>query len=115
MDRTEITASDYNESAGIIHSVASLLGVACTFAEGLPIEFSRTGRAALQAPAQVSTQRFYQKSRLATELQGLVQHSIFQHDDQLLAQQQHQSGTVETTLLATPSLTVESVRTRRGR
>ena len=51
--------------------------------------------------AQVSTQRFYQKSRLATELQGLVQHSIFQHDDQLLAQQQHQSGTVETTLLAT--------------
>lgn len=50
---------------------------------------------------QVSTQRFYQKSRLATEIQGLVQHSIFQHDDQLLAQQQRQGGTVETTLLAT--------------
>lgn len=30
-----------------------------------------------------------------------MQHSIFQHDDQLLAQQQRQSATVETTLLAT--------------
>jgi RHS repeat-associated protein len=51
--------------------------------------------------AQVSTQRFYQKSRLATEIQGLVQHSIFQHDDQLLAQQQRQGDTAKTTLLAT--------------
>ncbi|TMV45822.1 PD-(D/E)XK nuclease family protein [Paenibacillus mesophilus] len=49
LDRTEIAASDYNEAAGIVHSVASLLDVPCTFAEGLPIEFSGTGRAALQA------------------------------------------------------------------
>jgi RHS repeat-associated protein len=50
---------------------------------------------------QESTQRFYLKSRLATEIQGSVQRSIFQHDDQLLAQQQRQGGTVETTLFAT--------------
>ncbi|MFW0759462.1 RHS repeat-associated core domain-containing protein [Pseudomonas sp. H11T01] len=50
---------------------------------------------------QASTQRFYLKSRLATEIQGLVQRSIFQHDDQLLAQQQRQGDTAKTTLLAT--------------
>ncbi|WP_242485730.1 RHS repeat-associated core domain-containing protein [Pseudomonas sp. TH41] len=44
---------------------------------------------------------FYLKDRLATEIQGAVQRSIMQHDDQLLAQQQRQSGTVETRLLAT--------------
>jgi RHS repeat-associated protein len=51
--------------------------------------------------AQASTQRFYLKDHLATEIQGTVQRSILQHEDQLLAQQQRQSGTVETTLLAT--------------
>jgi RHS repeat-associated protein len=51
--------------------------------------------------AQASTQRFYQQTRLATEIQGSVQRSIFQQKDQLLAQQQRQGGTVETTLLAT--------------
>jgi RHS repeat-associated protein len=50
---------------------------------------------------QAGTRRFYQKSRLATEIQDLVQHSIFQHDDQLLAQRQRQGGTVATTLLST--------------
>ncbi|WCM48649.1 RHS repeat-associated core domain-containing protein [Pseudomonas sp. WJP1] len=50
---------------------------------------------------QASTGRFYQKSRLATEIQDLVQHSIFQFDDQLLAQHQRQGGTVATTLLIT--------------
>ncbi|VVO41789.1 RHS repeat-associated core domain-containing protein [Pseudomonas fluorescens] len=45
-------------------------------------------------------QRFYCKSRLATEIQGQVNHSIFQHDDQLLAQQQSGGNTAETTLLA---------------
>ncbi|MCX7079136.1 MAG: RHS repeat-associated core domain-containing protein [Pseudomonas sp.] len=49
----------------------------------------------------VESQRFYCKSRLATEIQGLVRHSIFQHDDQLLAQQQHGAEMVNTTLLAT--------------
>jgi RHS repeat-associated protein len=46
-------------------------------------------------------QRFYCKSRLATEIQGSLQTSVFQHDDQLLAQQRQQNGSVDTTLLAT--------------
>ncbi|WP_223518422.1 RHS repeat-associated core domain-containing protein, partial [Pseudomonas sp. BF-R-21] len=51
--------------------------------------------------AQSPNQRFYLKDRLATEIQGVVQHSIMQHDDKLLAQQQRQSSTAETRLLAT--------------
>jgi RHS repeat-associated protein len=58
-------------------------------------------QAACTPSAQASTQRFYLKTRLATEIQGSVQRSIFQQDDQLLAQQQRRDGTVETTLLAT--------------
>lgn len=50
---------------------------------------------------QASTGRFYQENRLATEIQGWVQHSIFQYDDQLLAQHQRRGGTVATTLLST--------------
>ena len=46
-------------------------------------------------------QHFYCKSRLATEVQGAVGTSLFQHDDQLLAQQRHQNDQVDTTLLAT--------------
>ncbi|POA19081.1 hypothetical protein C1886_14105 [Pseudomonas sp. FW300-N1A1] len=46
-------------------------------------------------------QRFYCKSRLATEVQGAVRTSLFQHDDQLLAQQRHQNSKLDTTLLAT--------------
>ena len=46
-------------------------------------------------------QRFYCKSRLATEIQGAIEHSIFQHDDLLLAQQQRQDAALDTTLLAT--------------
>jgi len=51
--------------------------------------------------AQAPTRRFYLKDRLATEIQDAVQRSIMQHDDQLLAQQQRQSGAVEARLLAT--------------
>ena len=51
--------------------------------------------------AQPPTRRFYLKDRLATEIQDAVQRSIMQHDDQLLAQQQRQSGAVEARLLAT--------------
>lgn len=59
-------------------------------------------RIAATAPLSTTAfQRFYCKSRLATEIQGQVTHSIFQHDDQLLAQQQSGGNTVETTLLAT--------------
>ncbi|POA19085.1 Rhs family protein [Pseudomonas sp. FW300-N1A1] len=46
-------------------------------------------------------QRFYCKSRLATEIQGTLRTSVFQHDDQLLAQQRQQDGKVDTALLAT--------------
>ena len=45
--------------------------------------------------------RFYCKKRLATEIQGAIGHSIVQHGDILLAQQQHQDNTHDTTLLAT--------------
>lgn len=47
---------------------------------------------------QDALQRFYCKSRLATEIQGQVWRSIFQQNEHLLAQQEHQGDTV---LLAT--------------
>ncbi|WP_082562999.1 MULTISPECIES: RHS repeat-associated core domain-containing protein [unclassified Pseudomonas] len=50
---------------------------------------------------QAPTRRFYLKDRLATEIQDAVQRSIMQHEDQLLAQQQRQSGAMEAHLLAT--------------
>ncbi|WHS60959.1 RHS repeat-associated core domain-containing protein [Pseudomonas sp. G2-4] len=51
--------------------------------------------------AEAHIQRFYCKSRLATEVQGAVQHSVFQHEDQLLAQLRREDARVDTTLLAT--------------
>lgn len=52
--------------------------------------------------AESSTQRFYMKDRLATEIQGVEQRSIMQHEERLLAQHQHKSGfAIETSLLAT--------------
>lgn len=48
--------------------------------------------------------RFYCKDRLATELQGTVQHSIFQQNEQLLAQQNRQVDLVEASLLATDQM-----------
>ncbi|EJM84014.1 RHS repeat-associated core domain-containing protein [Pseudomonas sp. GM60] len=49
-------------------------------------------------------QRFYCKSRLATEVQGGVQRSIFQHDDLLLAQHNQQGVIAETSLMATDQM-----------
>ncbi len=46
-------------------------------------------------------QRFYCKSRLATEIQGTTQHSIIQHGDLLLAQQQREGNERNAHLLAT--------------
>lgn len=46
-------------------------------------------------------QRFYCKSRLATEIQGAIQHSIIQHGDLLLAQQQREGNERKAHLLAT--------------
>jgi RHS repeat-associated protein len=56
------------------------------------------GHAQSEAP---ELQRFYCKSRLATEVQGAVGHSIVQHGDLLLAQQQRHNDGLDTTLLAT--------------
>ncbi|WP_458128659.1 RHS repeat-associated core domain-containing protein [Pseudomonas sp. Z2-11] len=53
------------------------------------------------AAAQASTQRFYLKNRLTSEIQGSVRRSIFQHHDRLLAQQQWKDETSETVLLVT--------------
>lgn len=46
-------------------------------------------------------QRFYCKSRLATEIHGALGFSIIRHDDQLLAEQQREADAVETLLLGT--------------
>lgn len=47
------------------------------------------------------SQRFYCKSRLATEIQGTLQQSIVQYGDWLLAQQQRQGDVLDATLLST--------------
>ena len=54
-----------------------------------------------ELPNEPERQRFYCKSRLTTEIQGANRYSVFQHGDQLLAQQQRDSGSSGTTLLAT--------------
>lgn len=53
-----------------------------------------------ESAAQPCVERFYQKSRLVTEIEGQVQHSIFQHHDQLFAQQRRQNSVIGATLLA---------------
>ena len=50
---------------------------------------------------QAAIQRYYCQTRLATEIQGAVQRSILQHQDQLLAQQQREGMEVAASLLAT--------------
>ncbi|MFJ2689486.1 RHS repeat-associated core domain-containing protein [Pseudomonas sp. NPDC087336] len=50
---------------------------------------------------QAGIQRFHCKERLATEIQNSGRHSIFQHDDHVLAQQQHMNDQVNITLMAT--------------
>ncbi|WP_082557684.1 MULTISPECIES: RHS repeat-associated core domain-containing protein [unclassified Pseudomonas] len=55
-----------------------------------------------QTPAATPEhQRFYNQSRLATEIQGAMRHSIFQQGDLLLAQQRNSVGVIDTSLLAT--------------
>jgi RHS repeat-associated protein len=51
--------------------------------------------------AETSIQWFYCKSRLVTEIQGAGQRSVFQHDDQLLAQLRRKDVKANTALLAT--------------
>lgn len=68
-----------------------------------------TGHCQLNDPERL---RFYCENRLATEIEGGEQLSIVQHGDQLLAQQQCQSGIATCTLLATdlPRSTLNAVQ-----
>jgi RHS repeat-associated protein len=50
---------------------------------------------------QPPIQHFHCKNRLATEIQGAARWCILQHDEHLLAQQNHLDAKVSTTLLAT--------------
>lgn len=50
---------------------------------------------------QDSTMRFYNKSRLTTEIQGQIKYSFFQHEDLPLAQHRLQGRSSDTTLLVT--------------
>lgn len=52
-------------------------------------------------PNTPGRQRFYCKSRLATEIQGAMRFSIVQQGNQLLAQQRSEGDAPDTTLLAT--------------
>jgi RHS repeat-associated protein len=54
-----------------------------------------------ELPSTPKRQRFYCKNRLATEIQGANRCSLFQHDDQLLAQQQSKGDALDATLLST--------------
>lgn len=57
--------------------------------------------AVCSATGAAELQRFYLKSRLATEIQGQVQRTLIQHDELLLAQHQQDAGSRKITLLAT--------------
>ena len=50
---------------------------------------------------QAPRQRFYRQNRLATDIQGDVQHTIVRQGDQLLALQRHDATSSASTLLAT--------------
>jgi RHS repeat-associated protein len=52
-------------------------------------------------PGSPERQRFYCKSRLVTEMQGVLHYSIFQRGDQLLAEHKNEGGALDTALLVT--------------
>lgn len=60
--------------------------------------------AGLATTSDAETRLFYQKSRLATQIQAGMQHSILQVDDHLLAQTSHSGKAAETALLAADGL-----------
>lgn len=47
LDRTEIILSDYERYVPVVQAHAELLGIACTFANGLPIHYCAAGSAAV--------------------------------------------------------------------
>lgn len=61
--------------------------------------------------------RFYCKNRLATEIQGVVQRSIFQQNEQLFAQQDRYGDAMETSLLAADQMrsVLQIVKSNRPR
>ncbi|WP_226488960.1 RHS repeat-associated core domain-containing protein [Pseudomonas sp. B20] len=70
--------------------------VLCTY------RYDPLDRLASSSPlGQADVQRFYQKNRLATEIEGALQRTVFQHEDLLLAQLRYADGVVDTKLLAT--------------
>ncbi|WP_080482011.1 RHS repeat-associated core domain-containing protein [Pseudomonas syringae] len=70
--------------------------VLCTYA------YDPLDRLAAVSPAgSDSIQRFYQKSRLTTEIQSEIQRAVFQTEDHLLARQQRQGSTTDCALLGT--------------
>jgi RHS repeat-associated protein len=69
-----------------------------TYAQLCRYHYDPLDRLATCSPAeQLGIQRFYQKNRLTTEIQGQIQRAFFQTEDQLLAQHQ---GPNNCTLLA---------------
>ncbi|WP_080891830.1 RHS repeat-associated core domain-containing protein [Pseudomonas syringae group genomosp. 3] len=70
--------------------------VLCTY------HYDATDRLADCSPAeQDSTRLFYQKSRLATQIQGQIQHTLLRTDEYLLAQRRTESNQSNCALLAT--------------
>ncbi|OCR25666.1 hypothetical protein AFK24_07575, partial [Pseudomonas syringae] len=76
--------------------VSSVAAALCTYS------YDPLDRLAAVSPAgSDSVQRFYQKSRLTTEIQGEIQRAVFQTEDHLLARQQRQGSTTDCALLGT--------------
>jgi len=76
--------------------VSSNAVVLCTYS------YDPLDRLVAASPAESdSVQRFYQKSRLTTEIQGQIQRAVFQSEGHLLARQQLQSGQTDCALLGT--------------
>ncbi|MCR8719540.1 RHS repeat-associated core domain-containing protein [Pseudomonas syringae] len=70
--------------------------VLCTY------HYDATDRLADCAPAgQDSTWLFYQKSRLATQIQGQIQHTLLRTDEHLLAQRRTENNESDSALLLT--------------
>ncbi|MGE8066690.1 hypothetical protein [Pseudomonas sp. NPDC089569] len=56
---------------------------------------------ALEPTGQTRLQRFYRHEHLVTQLQGQSAQTVFQHDRQLLAEQQRMGDDIDSRLLAT--------------
>lgn len=70
--------------------------------ENIRYQYDPLDRIAMYALGdQSGIQRFYLKDRLISELEGAVHRSIFQYEEQLLAQQGFHNGAGSTTLLVT--------------